>query len=584
MVRKITSKINSLTKTNRQILADRLEEGVELRSIMDLQLTTSSATQQLKDVIDDLAMGLTGAVAYSSAPAPTPVPEPTPTPQPIPQPTPILSGGLGTNLNSLNDYEPEIPFVDIFKQSRTWISSSAGGSWDDGRTFNLDKDGWIKSLLSGQTAKALMLWSEGVDFKYGSGDYDVTYTGTGTITYSGNVTVVSQSPDKDVIRIGDIKNGGFYLTITATDPTNYIRNISVRKVGATGKFTPEFIASLAGYRVLRFMDWGHTNNSTVAASINATATSFELNTRADTSDARYTVKGIPVEEMIELCNLTKKHMWLCIPHLATDAYVAKVATLIRNTLDKTLKVYVEYSNEVWNSMFTQASYCEAQGTGLASSPFESRLRWFARRTAQVGNIFKTLFAATNQQAQLCITLGAQASNSWTADAPIEYLKTINLAGAIDAIAIAPYFGGRYGEPSDATRVRNMTVAQFMADVNSLAIPEALNWVTACKTVATKHSKQLIAYEGGHHFVGVNDLKEDTVLNTLFRNAVQAPEIYQAYRTYLQGCKSRGLDLFVNFSSCGRFTKHGYWGVRQWMTQTPAESQRLRALLDEYPIV
>jgi hypothetical protein len=63
-----------------------------------------------------------------------------------------------------------------------------------------------------------------------------------------------------------------------------------------------------------------------------------------TSHRTYTKNGVAWEETIRLCNTLGKHLWISIPHLATDDYVTKLAQLVLSTLEPHLKVYVEYSN------------------------------------------------------------------------------------------------------------------------------------------------------------------------------------------------------------------------------------------------
>ena len=60
--------------------------------------------------------------------------------------------------------------------------------------------------------------------------------------------------------------------------------------------------------------------------------------------------------MIKLCNETQKDAWICVPHLADDDYITQMATLFRDQLDGNLNVYLEYSNEVWNWIFSQTHY------------------------------------------------------------------------------------------------------------------------------------------------------------------------------------------------------------------------------------
>ena len=47
--------------------------------------------------------------------------------------------------------------------------------------------------------------------------------------------------------------------------------------------------------------------------------------------------------------------WFSIPHRADD-YVRHFAETVRESLDPILKVYIEYSNEVWNDVYPQTIY------------------------------------------------------------------------------------------------------------------------------------------------------------------------------------------------------------------------------------
>jgi hypothetical protein len=66
--------------------------------------------------------------------------------------------------------------------------------------------------------------------------------------------------------------------------------------------------------------------------------------------------GAALEIMIQLANLTKTDPWFCMPHRATPEYMAEFAKHVKTKLDPGLKVYVEYSNEVWNWGFQQAGW------------------------------------------------------------------------------------------------------------------------------------------------------------------------------------------------------------------------------------
>ena len=68
-----------------------------------------------------------------------------------------------------------------------------------------------------------------------------------------------------------------------------------------------------------------------------------------------------VEVMVALANQLSADPWFCIPHMADDDYVARFAAIARDNVDPGLKIHVEYSNEVWNSGFSQATYAREQG-------------------------------------------------------------------------------------------------------------------------------------------------------------------------------------------------------------------------------
>lgn len=100
------------------------------------------------------------------------------------------------------------------------------------------------------------------------------------------------------------------------------------------------------------MDWMRTNGSQVTT----------WSSRPQPTYARFsTEKGVPAEIMVELANVSEKSPWFTMPHQATDDFVLNFATIVRDNLLPSLTVYVEYSNEVWNSAFSQAGWVESRG-------------------------------------------------------------------------------------------------------------------------------------------------------------------------------------------------------------------------------
>ena len=71
-----------------------------------------------------------------------------------------------------------------------------------------------------------------------------------------------------------------------------------------------------------------------------------------------------MEDMIELANTLGADPWFNIPHTASDDWITQFATLVKTTLRPDVTVYIEWSNEVWNSLFAQYAYSAAKGAAL----------------------------------------------------------------------------------------------------------------------------------------------------------------------------------------------------------------------------
>jgi hypothetical protein len=125
----------------------------------------------------------------------------------VPQPR------LGMNLNGPADWNSELPFVDVFRLSRPWISQRRGQPWGKGPELELDPYGWVKQLEPDCWAETpLCTVAPG---HYPAGKYTVLYEGHGTLSVSGAATVVSSQAGRMVIEV-DSSQGGFFLQLRAT--------------------------------------------------------------------------------------------------------------------------------------------------------------------------------------------------------------------------------------------------------------------------------------------------------------------------------------------------------------------------------
>jgi hypothetical protein len=543
------------------------------------------------------------AAPTSSSPAPSALPAPQPaltTPSDV-QPTllaanalatrstsPSLRSPIGTNLDGIAYWSPEIPFVDVMKSSSGWISGDSS-AWDNGKPLDLDSNGWVRSLAPGQIARKLMLREMGD--RYPSGRYVVRYQGEGTLKFGFAAKVISEKPGELQIDVtpGD---AGVLLNIERTNPANYVRNVAVIMPGGICEgdsfthitspadcvarpflsfvdnrqilFYPVFANRLRSYSVLRFMDWMATNNSPVKDWSQRTPMSYST---------WMTTSGAPVEVMIALANLVGAHPWFNIPHQSDDAYAREFAAIVSARLDPVLCVYVEDSNEVWNAQFAQYAYIVSQAA--AQTPRIDNMQYHALRTRTIGQIFKAAIG----DSRVVAVLGAQAAVPWTATQGLEYLRSqrgTNPTLGVDAVAIAPYFGV-VPTPKEAAKFTAMTLDTFVAYVRNTELPRIPNLVANYRAVANRYNLRLLAYEGGQHMVASAGAENDVALNALFDAFNRDPRVKDLYLEYLAGWKRSGGELFVHFGDVSRYTKFGRWGALEYISQPRANAPKFDAL-------
>ena len=88
---------------------------------------------------------------------------------------------LGMNLNGPADWNSELPFVDVFRLSRPWISQKEGATWGKGPELELDAHGWVKRLEPDCWAETPLCTISGGH--YPGGKYTVLYDGRGELDF-----------------------------------------------------------------------------------------------------------------------------------------------------------------------------------------------------------------------------------------------------------------------------------------------------------------------------------------------------------------------------------------------------------------
>lgn len=503
-----------------------------------------------------------------------------------------LGLAVGTNLAGIADWSTQLPFIDAFKSARQWIPQCAAeepgcsGGWGiDGEQLELDEQGWVKSLPAPEdppehTRAGTLLYRE-IQGRYPGGQYVVLYEGEGTIEYSFDAQkdAAASTPGRDVINVTP-SDAGIYLIITATDPNktgDYIRNIHVVPIASettfeTEIFNPAFIEKVQKFQAFRFMDWMSTNNSEQS----------EWSNRPTIDDATYARKGVPIEIMVELANRLGADPWFCMPHRATDEYITNFAQLVKDTLDPTLKAYVEYSNEVWNWQFQQANYALEQGKSLWGQEGDAYMQWYGMRSAQVSDLWKQVFA--DQPERVVSILSTQTSwlglENAALDCPLWVAEgnTPCYQHGIDAFAISGYFGGNFSTPDNIAAVESWTTESENGFTNAIAqlkegtllpaeghddsLPGIKKSFDYHQKVAQDRNLKLVVYEGGQHLTS----PDNEALSEFFIELNRRPEMYDLYTQLLEQWQAAGGGLFMNFSDVGQFSRWGSWGLLEYVDQ------------------
>lgn len=498
---------------------------------------------------------------------------------------------IGTNLSWILDYSSEITFVDAFRGSRYWVDSAFGTFGDTGGT--LDSDGWVTALGTGNDAIARTLIFRDIGGHYPSGDWVILYDGTGTIDYSaGDGTLIDSTPNRHVLRITTPTTAGIIISITATNASpNHVRNIRVIPPGgictanifqhvdgsgqcsgdylsyeagyATIRFLPQFLDSIKNYSVLRFKDWQSTDSSSQVNWSDRPVTT-QSNWVAD----RPTQPGVPVEIIVELANKLNKDIWVNMPHQASDTYVDSFADYVFANLNANLNVYLEYSNECWNSIFSQAAYCEAQGiadptiNGAGGTNFDKQMRYYSQRSVDVFSIWRTAFGASAGRIKCC--MGTQAASTGVTDLVMLW-QDANLD--TDFLSMAPYFGGSLSEGSFAN---SDEVFVAIDGSGGGSITEALGRSDNQVSKADTYGVGLNCYEGGQHLTGGG---------SLFNSVNNDARMYTRYTTYLNALQNDSVSVFVHFQNCSVYGSSGRWGALEYLEEPLAEAPKYDALMD-----
>ncbi|MGO9600947.1 MAG: hypothetical protein ACLP7Q_23445, partial [Isosphaeraceae bacterium] len=363
----------------------------------------------------------------------------------------------------------------------------------------------------------------------------------------------------------------------------------------TQEFTNQYLAALKPFTTIR------TENATGTSYYygpNWAGTPLNWSQRHLPTDAGVgpggdgRVAGVSWEDQIALANATQTNLWINIPGPATDDYVTQLANLIKNGdtvdgihysgLDSNLKVYVEWSNEVWGGIASTYNYNVADiqqqvqkgktvltsdGTppGYNSWTSPTLLRNELLHTERIAVDFNAVFNDPNHN-RIRPVVEWQEGNLWAFPETFTWFQS-NFGTP------SQYFygmgGANYYYASDYSSVDNL--------LNSLSASEqALNQqIKATTALANQYGLKNVAYEGGPSISNTGNAGQ--VGLAALRDPRMETIVYQSY-----------IDWYTDGGDQANFYggPYGIWGP-QWpwpaaelgQANDPSASPKYAGLMD-----
>jgi hypothetical protein len=501
---------------------------------------------------------------------------------------------IGVNLAGVSDYSATHEFVDLVMQSRGF--GLPGAPWST-TPIQLDpNDGWPLVdfgivVMTGQETTVGLGGTYTIKYKGPSGAKVEAIAGTlGTLSNHTYDTVTQQHT-----WLFAFPEGAKQMFLSFTGTQGKLKDLKIIRPGYDADLPPtytrEYMAQLARFSTLRFMDWEHTNSAD------------DVSKRWDdpaplTWANRPTIHGkrcagqigmatsMPWERAIQLANLTGSDMWINVPMNASNDYVSNLARLIKKTLAVNLKVYVEYSNEVWNSGFVALNYNkDAALAALAASTKTTKVdydgktaptyqwvlayRYYAERSMQISELFRAEFPDQMMSRVRPVLAWRAAGGAGDVDDMFTFLS--EAYGKLPSNYFYAYAGAPYYNLGDKQAVDGLSTDAVLTAMEARMpnVPTSYQYERNAAT-AKKYGMDFISYEGGPDTMGNGSLESKAAAN-------RSPRMLDLCKTYLDDWAKLGGGLFMWFhSGAGTWNSSaGSWALAESMT-TP-EGPKLQCM-------
>lgn len=473
---------------------------------------------------------------------------------------------------------------------------------DDGYPLYLPENSYLNFSAYYITGKAINPDDGESHDTYLTGAYVLTWEGTGDVLFlssmqdgegyetlletSNRIVFKIESPFKHpVIRIDSMESGdhirnmrlwapisdGAGLELTAESnlaPGQISASLEPGPEQAEPFWHPVYLQhqSENGAGVVRFMDWLKINGSD-----NTINTDWSDRGRANyvfsyfmvigENYTRYPIAaykqriGLPYEWMINLSNTIGKDMWIQVPHTSSDDVAQELARLIARDVEngglrKDLRVWIEYSNEIWNPVeaylpqVNKAKEAASEHFDIPVEEIEDLGEEHAWGSGHLQGQFLQAFEDEwrnlgQSDARLINVVAGFTGNTAFNQNVLNAVKELG-PDLIEVLAITNYFGHNVQGELFALHTFGENPGVWPAElyagakkIISRSVYDAYNsWLMNYSELTEAEGIPLVAYEGGQHILalGYGDWENDAHADFMrflenFQHSVEMKEIY-----------------------------------------------------------
>lgn len=374
----------------------------------------------------------------------------------------------------LNWWKQAGPLQLTFKDGRTLAGREA---WEAGNYLKRETGELNTPVSSDLTSFSRIFFTNAHPFQkqigcdYSGEEFCVTWEGEANVRIDFlTVGAVIRRPGRNqvIFKMGS-NPGNTSVTFDVTDVNNPPRAIKLyqmryaRNVLNGELYNPDWIAAVGEFGTLRCMDWQATNNSTITDFSQLADYEYcswgQSYTSSSPVDEHGPKGAIHPQILCELANLTGANLHVCIPHRATNQFIASFASYFRD--HTTVQVTYELSNECWNGAFMQFEDFVQQGNKLWPDDSLRGSRYYGYRAAECMSIVAAIYedqsrwrgALATQTVNTAVTkaiLGG--AEQWIFD-KTSRAQSVSVSSLFKGLYVTGYFGDviSCSQPQSITR-------------------------------------------------------------------------------------------------------------------------------------